>query len=77
VSLTPFGRVADLEADSAGILISSETPVRGEPERARAICQAHAEGLKVFLVPHLWVETGRGAEIDPDDAAWARWTDAY
>jgi hypothetical protein len=46
---------------------------------ARAIAQAHAEGLRVLLVPHLWVETGgwRG-EIEPgDDAAWQRWADAY
>jgi hypothetical protein len=46
---------------------------------ARAVQQAHAEGLRVLLVPHLWVETGgwRG-EIEPgDDDAWRRWADAY
>lgn len=44
-----------------------------------AIAQAHARGLKVFLVPHLWVEKGDWrALIDPgDDKAWARWAEAY
>jgi hypothetical protein len=78
VSLTPFGRTWDLAP--TGIDLTFETPF--EDNRAnvlRAIRQAHREGLKVFLVPHLWVETGGWrALIDPgDDAAWARWTDAY
>ncbi len=44
-----------------------------------AVRQAHARGLRVFLVPHLWVETGDWrALIDPgDDAGWARWAAAY
>jgi len=44
-----------------------------------AIEQAHAAGLRVLLVPHLWVERGgwRG-EIEPgDDAAWAVWAKGY
>jgi hypothetical protein len=78
VSLTPFGRTWDLKP--TGIDLTFEAPF--EENRAsvlRAVHQAHAEGLKVFLVPHLWVETGGWrALIDPgDDAAWARWTDAY
>jgi sugar phosphate isomerase/epimerase len=78
VSLTPFGRVADLAP--TGIDLTFETPFEENRKNVlRAIHQAHAEGLKVFLVPHLWVESGGWrAEIDPgDDAAWARWTDAY
>ena len=45
----------------------------------RAIEQVHQEGLKVMLVPHLWVENGAWrAEIDPgDDAGWQRWTKGY
>src|SRR5262249_7520961 len=41
--------------------------------------QAHARGLHVFLVPHLWVETGGWrALIDPGSpAGWARWAEAY
>jgi hypothetical protein len=78
VSLTPFGRVADLKP--TGIDLTFETPFEENRKNVlRAIDQAHAEGLKVFLVPHLWVESGGWrALIDPgDDAAWARWTDAY
>ncbi len=78
VSLTPFGRVADLAP--TGIDLSFEAPF--EQNRAAvlaAIREAHARGLRVFLVPHLWVENGEWrARIDPgDDAAWARWVDAY
>jgi hypothetical protein len=78
VSLTPFGRVLDLAP--TGISLTFEQ--RFEDNRSAvlaAIRQAHAQGLKVMLVPHLWVENGgwRG-EIEPgDEAAWARWADAY
>ncbi len=78
VSLTPFGRVADLKP--TGIDLTFEAPFE-ENRRAvlRAIDQAHGHGLSVFLVPHLWVESGEWrALIDPgDDAAWARWAEAY
>jgi hypothetical protein len=78
VSITPFGRVWDL-APSA-IDWSFEAP-HHENQNAvrRTIEQAHDEGLKVMLVPHLWVETGgwRG-EIHFDKADdWARWSRAY
>ena len=78
VSLTPFGRTWDLAP--TGIDLTFETPFEENRKNVlRAIRQAHAEGLKVFLVPHLWVESGGWrALIDPgDDAAWARWIDAY
>lgn len=78
VSLTPFGRTWDLAP--TGIDLTFETPFEENRTNVlRAVRQAHAEGLKVFLVPHLWVETGGWrALIDPgDDAAWARWSDAY
>jgi hypothetical protein len=78
VSLTPFGRVADLSP--TGVAMTFEAPFR-ENRRAlsRAVAQAHAAGIKVLLVPHLWVETGawRG-EIDPGSpAAWERWASGY
>jgi hypothetical protein len=46
---------------------------------SRAIDQAHQRGLKVMLVPHLWVETfDWRAKIDPKtDAGWAQWTKSY
>lgn len=78
VSLTPFGRVWDLSP--SGVSLTFEQPF--EENRVavgRAIDQAHAAGLKVLLVPHLWVESGgwRG-ELEPgDDAAWARWSESY
>ncbi len=78
ISLTPFGRVADLSP--TGVSLTFEQPF--EENRVavgRAIDQAHAAGLRVLLVPHLWVESGgwRG-ELDPgDDAAWLRWSESY
>ena len=78
VSITPFGRVYDLQP--SGVALSFEAPY-GENQLAvaKAIQQAHDAGLKVMLVPHLWVETGewRGF-IDPgDDAAWEAWAAGY
>jgi hypothetical protein len=78
VSLTPFGRVWDLAP--TGIDLTFEVPFKeNRAAMLTAIQKAHARGLRVFLVPHLWVESGewRGL-IDPgDDAAWARWVEAY
>jgi hypothetical protein len=78
VSLTPFGRVADLAP--TGVSWTFEQPYETNRKAVlRAIGQAHREGLRVFLVPHLWVESGgwRG-EINPgDDAAWERWATSY
>ena len=78
VSLTPFGRVGDLTP--TGIDLTFEAPfVDNRAAVLAAIQQAHARGLRVFLVPHLWVESGGWrALIDPGgDAAWARWVAAY
>jgi len=78
VSVTPFGRVADMHA--TGIAMSFEvTFEQNRKAVSAAIAQAHAQGLRVMLVPHLWVESGewRGF-IDPgDDANWKRWARAY
>jgi hypothetical protein len=78
IAITPFGRVADL--DGVGVDLTFEAPF--EQNRAavlRAIEMAHARGLSVMLVPHLWVESGEWrALIDPKtDAGWDRWANSY
>jgi hypothetical protein len=78
VAITPFGRVGDLSA--RGVDPTFEAPVeRNRRDVERAVDMAHARGLRVLLVPQLWVESGgwRG-EIEPgSDAAWVRWAEAY
>jgi len=78
ISLTPFGRVADLTG--GGVDLTFEAPFeRNRRDVARAIEMAHARGLRVLLVPPLWVESGgwRG-EIDPGtDQGWERWAASY
>jgi len=80
ISLTPFGRVADLAP--SGIDPTFEAPF-AENRRAvaRAIVDAHRRGLRVLVVPHLWVELPgdhwRG-RIDPGtDEGWQRWAASY
>jgi hypothetical protein len=78
IAITPFGRVADLSG--TGVDLTFEAPFeKNRADIGRAIDQAHAHGLQVMLVPHLWVESGAWrAEIDPKtDAGWARWTASY
>jgi hypothetical protein len=78
VSITPFGRVWDLSP--SGVSMTFEMPfAKNRVNVMAAIEQAHAEGLRVMLVPHLWVETGQWrGEIDPGDArAWQRWAEGY
>jgi len=78
VSLTPYGRVWDLAP--TGIDWTFEAKF-SDNRRAvlAAIRQAHAAGLRVLLVPHIWVESGewRG-KIDPKTAdGWRTWARAY
>jgi Glycoside Hydrolase Family 113 len=78
VALTPFGRVWDLKG--GGVDLTFEAPAEeNRSDVIRAIEHAHAAGLKVLLVPHLWVETGGWrALIRPENAAgWARWAASY
>jgi glycosyl hydrolase family 113 len=78
VSLTPFGRVADLSGK--GVDPTFETPFDlNFPRVLTAIRMAHARGLKVMLVPHLWIESGDWrALIDPGtDEAWEAWAASY
>jgi hypothetical protein len=78
VSLTPFGRVSDLSP--SGVSLTFEQPFdENRIAVGRAIDQAHAAGLRVLLVPHLWVESGgwRG-ELDPGgDDDWERFAASY
>ena len=78
VALTPFGRVMNLRP--TGVDLTFEAPFeKNRADIIRAIDMAHRRGLRVFLVPHLWVENGEWrADIDPgSDEAWAEWMDAY
>jgi len=78
VAVTPFGRVGDLHG--RGVDPSFEQPfAKNREDVARAIAMAHARGLSVMLVPHLWVESGEWrAEIDPKtDAGWDAWSRSY
>lgn len=78
IAVTPFGRVADLSG--TGVDLTFEAPVETNRRAVvRAIEMAHARGLRVMLVPHLWVESGQWrALIDPQsDEGWARWADSY
>ena len=78
IAVTAFGRVHDLSG--RGVDPTFEQPF--EQNRAaitKAIGQAHARGLRVMLVPHLWVESSQWrAEIDPKtEAGWDTWTKSY
>ena len=78
VAITPFGRVGDLTG--RGVDPSFEQPfAKNREDIRRGIAMAHARGLSVMLVPHLWVESGEWrAKIDPPtDAAWDAWTRSY
>lgn len=78
VAITPFGRVGDLTG--RGIDPSFEKPfAQNREDIRRAIAMAHARGLSVMLVPHLWVESGEWrAKIEPPtDAGWAAWAKSY
>ncbi|MFW6067929.1 MAG: glycoside hydrolase family 113 [Myxococcota bacterium] len=78
ISITPFGRIWDLE--DTRIAMDFEAPY-DENRRAvrRMIRQAHARGMRVLVIPHLWVETGgwRG-EIDPGSPeGWRAYQASY
>lgn len=78
VSVTPYGRVWNLAPTGIDWTFEASFSENRKAVLA-AIRQAHAEGLRVLLVPHLWVESGewRG-KIDPgSDAGWRAWAAAY
>ncbi|HEY6879096.1 MAG TPA: hypothetical protein VI299_13815 [Polyangiales bacterium] len=78
ISVTPFGRVWSLR--STEIVPDFETSyAENRAHIARMIEQAHARGLKVLVIPHLWVESGgwRG-ELDPGSTeGWQRYQASY
>jgi hypothetical protein len=78
LSITPFGRMDDLQ--STEIEPDFEIPVARNEELIRATAaMARGEGLRVAIIPHVYVMSGewRG-EIDPgDEAAWDEWFDSY
>jgi len=78
VAITPFGRVHDLSGRGIDLTFEAPFPENREAIR-RAIAMAHARGLSVLLVPHLWVESGEWrALIDPKtDDGWRRWAASY
>jgi hypothetical protein len=78
ISITPFGRIWSLT--DTHITMDFEAP-HEDNRRAvqRMIHQAHARGMRVLVIPHLWVETGgwRG-EIDPGSPeGWAAYRASY
>lgn len=80
ISLTVFGRVWDLNSTEVDLVF--EAPFQENRLNVlKAIEQAHARGLKVFLVPHLWVESGGWRALmapgGGSDEGWARWADSY
>lgn len=78
VSLTPFARIWSLR--STQILMDFEAPYEeNRAAVARMVDQAHAHGMKVLIIPHLWVETdGWRGEIDPGSPeGWAAFQESY
>ena len=78
ISITPFGRLWSLS--STEIQLDFEAPYEDNRRAvAEIVQQAHARGLRVILIPHLWVETGgwRG-EVDPQSiAGWKAYRESY
>ncbi|MDD5305795.1 MAG: hypothetical protein PHU25_00600 [Deltaproteobacteria bacterium] len=78
VSLTPFGRLDDLE--DTDVLHDFEIPAATNEKMLReAAAQARALGLKVAIIPHVYVMSGQWrGEIDPgDEQRWADWFRSY
>lgn len=78
ISLTPFGRMDDL--DSTEVLHDFEIPVeRNEELMRRSAARAREAGLEVAIIPHIYVVSGRWrGEIDPgSNEAWCEWFTSY
>lgn len=79
VSITPFGRIWSLT--STDITMDFEAPYEDNRVAiARFVEQAHARGIRVLLIPHLWVwsEVGWRGEIDPGTPeGWAEYQASY
>lgn len=78
VSITPFGRIWSLQ--STDIAMDFEAPYEDNRAAVREVVrQAHARGIRVLIIPHLWVETtGWRGEIDPGSPeGWADYQESY
>jgi len=78
ISVTPFGRLWSLSSTD----IQRDFEANYEDNQRgleRMVEQAHARGIKVLLIPHLWVETsGWRGEVDPGSAeGWLRYQRSY
>ncbi len=79
ISITPFGRIWSLT--STDITMDFEAPYEDNRVAiARFVEQAHERGIRVLLIPHLWVwsEVGWRGEIDPGTPeGWADYQASY
>ena len=78
ISITPFGRIWSL--GSTQILMDFEAPYEDNRAAVRTmVAQAHARGMKVMIIPHLWVETtGWRGQIDPGTPeGWLEYQQSY
>ncbi len=78
IAVTPFGRLWSLK--DTQVDLDFEIPFERKRDNiVSVVAQARALGLRVLMVPHLWVETGgwRG-EVDPGSAdGWAEYLTSY
>lgn len=85
ISVMPFGFVAALDADAVhfrhegGAATRFHTAGETDDRIYRQIADAHAQGFKVLLKPHLWVRQGSWCgSINPaTPERWARFWDSY
>ncbi len=78
ISLTVFGRVWDKRG--SGVTLDFERPfAETKANVLRSAQAAHRRGLRVLLVPHLWLESGEWrAELDPGaEGRWHAWERSY
>ena len=79
ISITPFGRIWSLS--STEIYMDFEASYEANRVSvAEMIAQAHARGIRVLVIPHLWVwnEQGWRGEIDfPDEGGWRDYQESY
>jgi hypothetical protein len=79
ISITPFGRIWSLT--STEIYMDFEAPYEENRRSVREmIAEAHERGIRVLLVPHLWVwnESGWRGEIEPGSPeGWRAYQASY
>ncbi len=79
ISITPFGRIWSLE--STEVYMDFEAPYEDNRRAiARMVEQAHARGIRVLLIPHLWVwsQVGWRGEIElGSPEAWRAYQESY